>query len=193
VEIDGMDDAAAEHVGPEAVGQVAGELPAGGDHLGELLAAAEFGDAADGLVGGDLILLSFGEGGFDVEDGAFGEAGKGFVAGIAGEDGFEAGFAVGFFGERDLPGLGVGEERGAVKEGEQAVVVFLVVVVDERVVVALAALQVHAEGDAANVAGEEVGLGVAVEHEAGCGSRLHVQAIGSDQFTEELVERFVVG
>ena len=62
-------------------------------------------------------------------------------------------------------GLRVREQERAVQERQDAVVVLLLVVVDERVVVALGALEVAAEEDAAEVARDEVRLEVAVEEE----------------------------
>src|ERR1044071_4170390 len=97
-------------MGPEAIGHVAGELAAGWQHFGQRGAAAELRNAADSLVGFDNILLVLGELWFNEEDGSLGQSRQGFVAGGACEDGFEAGFAVGFFGERNEPGFGVSKE-----------------------------------------------------------------------------------
>ena len=55
--------------------------------------------------------------------------------------------AVGLFGEEYFLVL-VGEEDAAIEEGVQPLVVSLVVIGNQRMIVALGALQIHAEEDA---------------------------------------------
>ena len=78
-------------------------------------------------------------------------------------------------------------------EGEQAVIVGLKIVIDNRMVVALGTLHVHAEHHSADVAGDDVRLAIAVEQEAGGGAGGLVAAIGGQQLAAQLIERLARG
>ena len=69
----------------------------------------------------------------------------------------------------------------------------LLVVVDQGVVVALAALQVHAQEQPADVAGEDVRVGLAVEQEPGRGAGGRVGPVGRQDLADEHVVRPVLG
>ena len=58
-----------------------------------------------------------------------------------------------------------GQRIAGADECEQAVVIGLLIILDQRMVVALGALHVAAEEDPADVAGDQVGLGAAIEKE----------------------------
>ena len=71
-----------------------------------------------------------------------------------------------------LPGYGI---TGA-DEGEQAVVIRLLIIFDKWMVVALSALHIASEEDPADIAGDQVGLGAAIEKEPRGGAVLLVGA-----------------
>src|SRR5690606_26021271 len=89
--------------------------------------------------------------------------------------------------------LGIVDHVAAAEEGVQAVVVFLQIVLDERVVVALGTLEVHAQEESANVLRQQVGLSLADEVELGGGAGFGVGAIGGEDLLDELVPGFVGG
>src|SRR5438270_12818305 len=101
------------------------------------------------------------------------------------ENALERRLAVGLLGEDDLLVL-AGEEDAAVEEGEQAVVVGLLVLVHDRAVVALVAGVRLAQKQPADVLGQNVWLAVAVEVEAGGRARRRVASVGGEDVAHEL-------
>ena len=86
-----------------------------------------------------------------------------------------------------MPSLRVSGIAGA-DEGEQAVVIGLLIVLDQGVVVALGALHVAAEEDSADVARDQVGLGAAIEKEPRGGPELGVGTVGAQELAHHLIE-----
>src|SRR5205823_1760218 len=84
--------------------------------------------------------------------------------------------------------LWVGKKTRAVDECEQAVIIVLVIIIDQRMVVALATLQVHAEDQAADVAGEQIWFSITVESEPGRRAMSRPSAIHFDQLPEQSVQ-----
>ncbi|MFO0952592.1 MAG: hypothetical protein U0835_15885 [Isosphaeraceae bacterium] len=102
------------------------------------------------------------------------------------EDRGELHVAVGLLAQ-NLAHAGDVVELRAAQEGEDPVIMGLLVVVDEGVVVALGALEVTPEEDAADVAGRLVRLGVAVDQEPRRGAAGRVEAVGREDLGDELL------
>ena len=78
-------------------------------------------------------------------------------------------------------------------EGVEPVVILLLVAVDQGVVVALAALKIHAQKQPADVAGDEVRIGLAVQQEPRRGTAGGVGSVGRQNLPHQHVIRPVLG
>ena len=94
--------------------------------------------------------------------------------------------ALGFLRDDRLP-LPRLEHIAPVQEGEHALIVILLVVIDERMIVALGAVQVHAEEEPGDVAREEIGVAIAVEGELGGGAKLGIGAVRGEHLAHQLI------
>src|SRR5262249_39550426 len=149
-----------------------------GDLAGQLQAAAVTRDARLALDRGDLVGVLRVEFGV-LQRIAARDAWEGGVRHLLGvEDRLIGHLAVGLLGQGASGGLAAAAcEGGAVDEGEQAVIEALLVLLDARVVVALSALEIAAEEEAAHVTGDEVRLGGAFEEELGAVTLLGVAIV----------------
>ena len=93
--------------------------------------------------------------------------------------GVEGGLLRPFLARQGIPGA---------DESEQAVVIRLLIVLDQRVVVTLGALHVAAEEDPSDVPRDQVRLGLAIQIEPRGGAELRVGAIGPEELAHQLVE-----
>ena len=190
-----VDQAAAHELEPETVDAGVGEAFVGlrGELLGEQWAAAELGHAGVAVLRGHhLVFLSFGEGGH----GDFLAAGQARAADFVGlpEHGLEldpvGGHALGQqgdFGDLVLLQRALGQKR------VDAVEAALGEVIDRRVVVALSALEIHAEEEAGDVVGGLLLVELfSVRQKLGGGCDLGV-AFEENEIVDERVPRAVGG
>ena len=97
---------------------------------------------------------------------------------------------VGLFGKKHFL-IFVGEQQAAIKKGVQPLIVGLVIVGDQRMVVTLPALQVHAEKICPTSGRQQVGFAFAIEIKAGLGAGRGIDAIGCENLADQLIVRFV--
>src|SRR5262249_26053664 len=109
------------------------------------------------------------------------------------EDRLKGYIALGLFRQDGLFLGGIIVERAAAEKGIQPVIVLLLVGVDQRVIGALGAVEVHPQEEPADVLGDQVGLGLAVQVEPGGGAGLGVAAVGREDFADQLVVGFILG
>ncbi len=109
------------------------------------------------------------------------------------EDRLKRDIALGLLRQYGHLGRLVGEKKAAIEESQDAVVMLLLVTIDERMVVTLAASQVHAKEDAADVPGNDVGLALAVEKETGGRAHLRIAAVRGEDFRDQAIVRLVSG
>ena len=194
LQIERMHQAAAKHERPQAIGDVSVERVVGavGRQLRELLAITELGDRFHVVARRDLIFVARQIERL-VDHHAIGHPRsrpprhvekhrlKRDVA--AGVLGLEYRLLVAFLARDRVRRL---------QEREQALVIGLQIVIHDRVIVALGALHVAAEKDAADVAGEHVGVGATIQGEAGRCSRRRIGAVGQQNFLGQHVPRLVL-
>jgi len=99
--------------------------------------------------------------------------------------------AIGLVGDAGELGLGIDEQRAAIEERVDAVVMVLQVALHARMVVALGALQVGAKEESADIPRHQVRLAIAIEEKLGGGAQGRLGAIRGKNLTHQLVPRLV--
>ena len=109
-----------------------------------------------------------------------------------GQVNFQRGVSVGFLAKERLFRNVVGEDDRSIDECKQSEVIGLKVVVDERMIVTLGALQIHPEKNATDIARHDMRFSITVEEKLCCGTKARINSVCRQYFTGQSIERNVV-